>query len=287
MVKTLTKLVDVVNTTKNYKPQNIQEKVIQNIYLYLDMHMDRPWIFSKQFIEMYSEADYQYKFWSYIFESFLGRKQDVLLLWGDTISDSCKKAGHKFKLDLRLVMIQNDENTVDGCTGEMAKKAAVKKIYKDKLKSVIASKCHLNTFLKEVPYIHAQDVPLIKIPIIQVAGFSGKLSVLSLPKKKEYKLDDVSFCFPKSLQQIRTGYLENLIDFLSTIDDLLGDLRKIYHDNSSSTENDIENILTEANQKKKFNYNAWVTKATFEKEDDDDDEEEEDEEEDDDDELLT
>jgi len=138
---------------------------------------------------------------------------------GDTISDSCKKAGHKFKLDLRLVMIQNDKNIVDNCTGEMAKKATVTKIYKDKLKSVIASKCHLNTFIKEVPYIRAQDVPLIKIPIIQVAGFSRKLSVLSLPKKKEYKLEDVSpFCFPKSLQQIQTGYLENLINFLSTID---------------------------------------------------------------------
>lgn len=80
---------------------------------------------------MYSEADYQYKFWSYIFESFSGRKQDILLRWGDTISDSCKKAGHKFKLDLRLMMIQNDENIVDSCTGEMAKKATVKKIYKD------------------------------------------------------------------------------------------------------------------------------------------------------------
>ncbi|RCH90623.1 hypothetical protein CU097_000982 [Rhizopus azygosporus] len=101
---------------------------------------------------------------------------------GDTISRSCKKAGQKFKLDLRLVMIQDDENTVDSCTGEMAKKATVKKIYKDKLKSTIASKCHLNTFIKQVPYIRAQDVPLIKMPIIQVAGFSGKLSVISFSK---------------------------------------------------------------------------------------------------------
>ncbi|ORE16358.1 hypothetical protein BCV71DRAFT_218151 [Rhizopus microsporus] len=79
-------------------------------------------------------------------------------------------------------MIQDDENTVDSCTGEMAKKATVKKIYKDKLKSTIASKCHLNTFIKQVPYIRAQDVPLIKMPIIQVAGFSGKLSVISFSK---------------------------------------------------------------------------------------------------------
>lgn len=83
-------------------------------------------------------------------------------------------------------MIQDDENIVDGCTGEMAKKATVKKIYKDKLKSTIVSKCHLYTFIKELPYIRAQDVPLIEMPIIQVAVFSGKLSVMNLPKKKEY-----------------------------------------------------------------------------------------------------
>lgn len=137
----------------------------------------------------------------------------------DTISGSCKKAGQKFKLDLRLVMIQDDENIVDSCTGEMDKKATVKKIYGDNLKFTIASKCNLNTFIKEVPYIRAQDVPLIKITIIQVAGFCGELSVISLSKKKENKLEDVSsFCFPKSLQQIQTGYLENLINFLSTID---------------------------------------------------------------------
>ncbi|CAO3702507.1 unnamed protein product [Rhizopus stolonifer] len=128
---------------------------------------------------MYSEADYQYKFWSYIFGLFLGRKQDVVLQWGDTVSDSCKKAGQQFKLDLRIVMIQDGENTVDGCNGEMAKKAT----------------------------------------------------------------------------------------------NMLIDLRKIYHDNNSSDENDIENILTKANQKKeRLNYNAWITEATFEKEHDEDDE---------------
>ncbi|KAI7894283.1 uncharacterized protein EV154DRAFT_560511 [Mucor mucedo] len=200
---------------------------------------------------MYSEADYQYKFWSYVFESFLGKKQDILLRWGDTISDSCKKAGHKFKLDLRLVMIRNDENIVESVclNADFRNFRRVSKVYTDGQES------------NKVPYIHARDVPDIKIPIIQVAGFSGKLSVLSLPKKKEYQLEDVSsFCFPKSFRQIKTGYLENLINVLSTIEDLLDDLRKIYYDNNSSTDNDIENILTEVNQTKKFNYNAWATK---------------------------
>lgn len=42
--------------------------------------------------------------------------------------------------------------------------------------------------------------------------------------------------------------------------------------------NNIEKILTEVKQKKKFNYNACVTKATFKKEDGDDGDEEDDDE---------
>lgn len=118
-------------------------------------------------------------------------------------------------MDLRLVII-SDESTVDSCAGEMAKKATTKKVYHNKLKSTLASRCHFNTLLKEMRYIHAKDIPLMKMPIIQVAGFSGKLSALRLPRKKEYQLDVCSFSFPKSLRQIQSGSLETLINFLST-----------------------------------------------------------------------
>ncbi|KAG0748257.1 hypothetical protein G6F57_004418 [Rhizopus arrhizus] len=67
---------------------------------------------------------------------------------------------------------------------------------------------------------------------------------------------------------------------------MLDDLRKIYHDHNSSDENDIENILTKVNQKKRLSYNAWLTKATFEIEgdDDEDNDDKDDDDEDDDDE---
>jgi hypothetical protein len=61
---------------------------------------------------------------------------------------------------------------------------------------------------------------------------------------------------------------------------MLDDLRKIYHDHSSSDENDIESILTEVNQKKRLSYNAWLPKATFEIEGDDDEEYDDDDDED-------
>ncbi|ORE19348.1 hypothetical protein BCV71DRAFT_254909 [Rhizopus microsporus] len=89
------------------------------------------------------------------------------------------------------------------------------------------------------------------MPMIQVAGFSRKLSVLSLPKKKVPVEGFLFFLFSKSLNQIRTGPLENLINFISTIDDMLDDLRKICHYNGSSDDNVIKSILTEVNQKKR------------------------------------
>ncbi|KAI9246416.1 hypothetical protein EDC94DRAFT_627344 [Helicostylum pulchrum] len=78
----------------------------------------------------------------------------------------------------------DDEPMLDSCIGEVARHATAKKKFNDKLKAAIASKCHLNTFLKTMPYIRAKDAPLVKIPVIQIARFSAKLSALNLPKKK-------------------------------------------------------------------------------------------------------
>lgn len=83
-----------------------------------------------------------------------------------------------------MVMIDY-EPMLGSCIGEVARHATAKKKFNDKLKAAIASKCHLNTFLKTMPYIRAKDAPLVKIPVIQIAGFSAKLSALNLPKKKK------------------------------------------------------------------------------------------------------
>ncbi|KAL9549461.1 hypothetical protein MBANPS3_005189 [Mucor bainieri] len=81
-IKSMKQLTAAVNAIQSYQHKGIHEKTGQRIYLYiLEMHADRQWMFSKESIETYSEADYQYKFWSYIFEQYLGRKQDVMLRW--------------------------------------------------------------------------------------------------------------------------------------------------------------------------------------------------------------
>ncbi|KAG1086187.1 hypothetical protein G6F42_021090 [Rhizopus arrhizus] len=188
-IKSMKQLTAAVNAIQSYQPKDIHEKIVQRIYLYiLEMHADRQWMFSKESIKTYSEADYQYKFWSYIFEQYLGRKQDVMLRCrGDTISESCKKIGKKFKLDLRLVLTPEEDIDLDSCTREMAKRATVKKIYKDKLKSTIATKCRLNSFVRAVPHIQARELPSVKMPILQVAGFQGQLSSILSQTSRQSK----------------------------------------------------------------------------------------------------
>lgn len=116
---------------------------------------------------------------------------------GDTISESCKKIGKKFKLDLRLVLSPEDDIDFDNCTGEMTKKATVKKVYKDKLKSTITTKCHLNSFIRAVSHIQARELSSVKMPILQVAGFQGQLSCIYLSKKNNtpYYKRLPPFCF--------------------------------------------------------------------------------------------
>ncbi|KAL7320322.1 hypothetical protein PS15m_000219 [Mucor circinelloides] len=54
---------------------------------------------------------------------------------------------YRRRLDLRLLVWKEDSALFDGGTGEVAKMAIQSKLFSDKLKSVLATKCHLNDFL--------------------------------------------------------------------------------------------------------------------------------------------
>ncbi|KAI9251309.1 hypothetical protein EDC94DRAFT_622042 [Helicostylum pulchrum] len=74
------------------------------------------------------------------------------------MSNACKNVGLRFKLDLRVLILREDKTAVDGATGEIARKATKTKLYADRLKSVLATKCHLNTFLKSLRYTSEGDI---------------------------------------------------------------------------------------------------------------------------------
>lgn len=58
------------------------------------------------------------------------------------MTNPCKSKNLKFKLDLHIVVLSDEEVAVDGMTAEMAKTATKRMLYGDKLKSILARKCH-------------------------------------------------------------------------------------------------------------------------------------------------
>lgn len=134
------------------------------------------------------------------------------------MTDPCKSNNLRFKLDLRIAAINEDEVIVDGMTSEIAKPATKHKLYKDKLKSILASKCHVNNFLTSVPYIRAEDIRRLRFPIMQIMGMDVHVYVLRIPCRGIYVVDNAcSFSFPCSLKSLRTD-VEKMIDSLSLVE---------------------------------------------------------------------
>ena len=52
---------------------------------------------------------------------------------GDTMTNPCKSESLKFKLDLHIVVLNDEEVVVDGMTAEVAETATKHKLYEDKL----------------------------------------------------------------------------------------------------------------------------------------------------------
>lgn len=68
------------------------------------------------------------------------------------MTNSCKSKNLKFKLDLHIVVLNDGEAVIDGMTAEVAKRATKHNLHGDKLKSILASKCHINN-LQTVPIL--------------------------------------------------------------------------------------------------------------------------------------
>ncbi|KAG0162407.1 hypothetical protein DFQ30_002101, partial [Apophysomyces sp. BC1015] len=263
------KLSVVLNSCENYKPSTIFEKVVIRIYLFvLRIHSEKPWSFSSESLNRYSEFDLQVKFWGYVFETYLGRNRHVILNWGDTMSDTCKRVGLRFKLDLRLLVLKEDETVADGVIGEVAKKATKAKFYTDRLKSVVTTKCHLNAFLESLPYISEEEIADVKFPIVQIMGLEAKVSSLRLVEKKVYLMEDLySFNFPQTLHQIRTGKLEYLVNGLTLIEKMVNDLERKYNDGQNEGGSSMNRIMNETRRKKKVMMSQWLSEIIWDEED--------------------
>lgn len=118
------------------------------------------------------------------------------------------------------MIVELDESKLDAFIGKFAKRKATnkKKHYSDKLKAVMATKCHLNHRLSTITYLPLPKIKSARIPIIQVMGLDCHIYCLSLVDKNVYVLQDIfSMTYPKTLNQIKAGALKKINDEMSLI----------------------------------------------------------------------
>lgn len=126
--------------------------------------------------------------------------------------------GLKFKLDLRISIFNDEDVIVDGLTAEVAKKAFKSKLYDDKLKSILATKCHVNNFLKNALFITTADIKKLRSSIIEIMGMGIHVYILRIPCRGLYVVnDECHFSFPTSEKLLRSE-LEKMVDCLSHVE---------------------------------------------------------------------
>lgn len=119
---------------------------------------------------------------------------------------------------MHIAVLNDEEVVVDGLTAEVAKTATKSKLYHDKLKLILATKCHINNFLASVPYIKADQIKKLKFPIIQIMGMNLHVYTLRLAYRGTYVLEDLcDFSFPTGFISLREE-VEKMIDGLSMIE---------------------------------------------------------------------
>ncbi|KAI7892716.1 uncharacterized protein EV154DRAFT_601379 [Mucor mucedo] len=122
------------------------------------------------------------------------------------------------------------------------------KLYSDKLRSTLASKCHLNSFLETAPFATVKEIRSMRFPIMQIMGMDAHVYVVRLPSRGVYVIDEeFSFSFPSKLKQLPD--LERLIDGLSMVETMLDDLSLIYETCQNNPTNAMERVMKESSRK--------------------------------------
>lgn len=208
----------ILNIVEQNKANNNEERAVKNIHRHILKHIIfKSHTLSNQYIKSCTELSMLIKTWSYIFEEYFGYiyiyNGQMFIQWGDSVSPACKLLKLDMRLDLRIITTI-DEDQFDVMTGEAAKTSAItfKKYYDDKLKSVLATKRHLNQFIESLSNWSKKEILKIKFPIIQLMGSTCHISSLQIIDKGVYVLNDIYyFLYPKTIKQLKSGAIDDLI----------------------------------------------------------------------------
>jgi hypothetical protein len=107
-------------------------------------------------------------------------------------------------------------------------------------------------------------------------------SPLVSQKKKQYTVNEVfELSYPRSLEQIKSGHIQNIIKALALLEELIQNLKSIYADGQIDNSNQMTRMKKRQPKKSKFDPDYWITDIVWSSEDnrmvngggDDDDEE--------------
>ncbi|KAI8329001.1 hypothetical protein BC941DRAFT_443976 [Chlamydoabsidia padenii] len=199
---------------------------------------------------------------------------------GDTLSVDCQKMNLNLRLDLRMIL-NTEQRDIEAMTGEAASRrpTSASKLYNDRLKSTLATKCHLNKLLSHLPYIPPSKVSSIYIPIIQIMGLICTIYALSILDKQVYGVQVVSeFVYPRTTNEIRNDYIGKLLTGLHQVNVMMGSLENALANYSRDTSNAMKSITGNQKSRPLININSWTSEVIWYKDgkdgNDDDDEEE-------------
>lgn len=112
----------------------------------------------------------------------------------------------KMKMDLRLV-VTNSSELQDHGYGEVAKECSTSKYFKDKRKTVVASKALLNSIVQQNAIKHEKDC--VYIPYLIAMGFDMHLCVVFLKSNNFYITKKVkTIVFPSTLENFAKESIE-------------------------------------------------------------------------------
>ncbi|GAA5802140.1 hypothetical protein HPULCUR_007601 [Helicostylum pulchrum] len=168
-------------------------------------HLEEAYLFESSLIKSYSECDYVVKFWGPLVEKAF-KNSSIIPHWGDTIPGSLLSLGVKMKMDLRLIAINNSKLQDHGY-GEVAKECSTPKYFKDKRKTVVASKALLNSVINKNAINQEKDC--VYIPYLIAMGFEMHLCIVFLKSNSFYITKKVkTISFPSNLNNFAKESIE-------------------------------------------------------------------------------
>lgn len=275
-----------INQTLNNKIKKLRERNIAEIYSYIDLcttrspkeraikdiyrhiiqqHAFKGHMLSDQYFLKCSETSLISKYWGPIFEAYFGESRHMFIQWGDTISIDCKNEELKCRLDLRIIT-DTEQGHIEATTGEFAStKATINgKLHKDKLKSVLVSKCHLNSLLKKLLYLPQNQVSKVYIPILQIMGQNISLYAFSLIDKQVYTVQDIMDAeYPRTLVGVRKGGINKIINLLEQVEYMIEEIEEHTKSYSRNTSNKMKDILGKSKHIRQFETEKWTSSVIW------------------------